>query len=118
MARNIQLKKHIINYAKTKEIYTTYKESGYSTKYYTENATNILIHQSVKQAFGLLSKEQIPTIKTLQNKYQECLSKKNSLVADYKSAKSTMKQSVIIKNNVDLIVGASNSKDRSTEHAL
>ena len=118
MAEIAELKKHIINYVNTKEVYTAYKESGYSTKYYTENAKNILIHQSAKQAFDLLSKGQIPTIKTLQNKYQECLSKKNSLLTDYKSAKSNMKQSVIIKNNVDLIMGASNSKDRNTEQVL
>lgn len=86
MAEITELKKHIINYVNTKEVYTAYKESGYSTKYYTVNAKNILIHQSAKQAFDLLSKEQIPTIKTLQNKCQECLSKKNSLLTDYKSA--------------------------------
>ena len=118
MAEIAELKKHIINYVNTKEVYTAYKESGYSTKYYTENAKNILIHQSAKQAFDLLSKGQIPTIKTLQNKYQECLSKKNSLLTDYKSAKSNMKQSVIIKYNVDLILGASCPEDKKIERVL
>ena len=105
-----ELKKHIINYAKTKEIYIAYRESGYSGRFYDANTEDILLHQSAKQAFSLLSAKQIPAMKNLQLEYQECSSAKKSLSADYSSVKSIMKQSVIIKNNVDLIMGTSDSK--------
>ena len=105
-----ELKKHIINYAKTKEIYIAYRESGYSGRFYDANTEDILLHQSAKQAFSLLSAKQIPSMKNLQLEYQECSSAKKSLSADYSSVKSIMKQSVIIKNNVDLIMGTSDSK--------
>lgn len=118
MAEITELKKHIINYAKTKEIYTAYRESGYSGRFYEANTEDILLHQSAKQAFSLLSAKQIPSIKNLQFEYQECSSAKKSLFADYRSVKSIMKQSVIIKNNVDLIMGASCPEDKKIERVL
>jgi len=118
MAEITELKKHIVNYAKTKEINTAYRESGYSTKFYSDNSQDIILHQLAKQAFNLLSPKKIPTMKNLQLEYKERLTMKNSLSADYKSAKSNMKQSVIIKNNVDLFIRASNSKARNAEQVL
>ncbi|NLC12843.1 MAG: relaxase, partial [Chloroflexi bacterium] len=37
MSEITELKKHIINYAKTKEIYIAYRESGYSGRFYDAN---------------------------------------------------------------------------------
>lgn len=118
MAEITELKKHIINYAKTKEIYTAYRESGFSGRFYEANAEDILIHQSAKQAFSLLSAKQIPAMKNLQLEYQKCYSAKKSLSADYRSMKNIMKQSVIIKNNVNLIMGASCPEDKKIERVL
>ena len=118
MAEITELKKHIINYAKTKEIYTAYRESGFSGRFYEANTEDILLHQSAKQAFSLLSAKQIPAMKNLQLEYQKCSSAKKSLSADYRSMKSIMKQSVIIKNNVDLIMGASCPEDKKIERVL
>jgi len=118
MAEIAELKKHIINYAKTKEIYTAYRESGFSGRFYEANTEDILLHQSAKQAFSLLSAKQIPAMKNLQLEYRKCSSAKKSLSADYRSMKSIMKQSVIIKNNVDLIMGASCPEDKKIERVL
>ena len=118
MAEITELKKHIINYAKTKEIYTAYRESGFSGRFYEANTEDILLHQSAKQAFSLLSAKQIPAMKNLQLEYQKCSSAKKSLSADYRSMKNIMKQSVIIKNNVDLIMGASCPEDKKIERVL
>ena len=118
MAEITELKKHIINYAKTKEIYTAYRESGFSGRFYEANVEDILIHQSAKQAFSLLSAKQIPAMKNLQLEYQKCSSAKKSLSADYRSMKNIMKQSVIIKNNFSLIMGASCPEDKKIERVL
>lgn len=118
MAEISELKKHIINYAKTKDVFTAYRESGYSGRFYEANTEDILLHQSAKQAFSLLSAKQIPAMKNLQLEYRKCSSAKKSLSADYRSMKSIMKQSVIIKNNVDLIMGASCPEDKKIERVL
>ena len=104
MAEIAELKKHIINYAKTKEVYTAYQESGYSTKFFESNVEDILIHQSAKQAFNLVATTRIPTIMSLQLENQMCQKRRRKLLADYFSVKTDMKESLIAKNNVDLFL--------------
>ena len=104
MAEIAESKKHIINYAKTKEVYTAYQESGYSTKFFESNVEDILIHQSAKQAFNLVATTRIPTITSLQLENQMCQKRRRKLLADYFSVKTDMKESLIAKNNVDLFL--------------
>lgn len=118
MAEITELKKHIINYSKTKDIYTAYRQSGYSAKFYESNLEDILLHQSAKRAFDSLSSEKIPSIKSLQLEYQMNLSFKKSLSIEYKSVKNTMRLSILIKNNVDLMLGSGDFVSIKSEHTL
>lgn len=58
------LKKHIINYSKTKQIYVAYRESGYSKKFFEEHREEITLHKAAKEAFSKI-KGKIPTIESL-----------------------------------------------------
>ncbi len=101
MAEITELKKHIINYAKTKEIYTAYRESGYSSKYYESNTENILLHQSAKQGFDSISSKKIPSIRDLQQEFNSCLDSKKVILKDYVKQKYIMKESLTVQSNVD-----------------
>ena len=46
-----ELKKHVLGYLRTREIYATYKKSGYARKFLIEHEQEILIHRAAKQAF-------------------------------------------------------------------
>jgi hypothetical protein len=81
MTEITELKKHIINYAKTKEIYTAYRESGYSTKFYEKNIQNLLLYNHAKKAFNLMSSDKISTLETLQLEYKECLNTRKELLS-------------------------------------
>jgi hypothetical protein len=105
MAEISELKKHIINYAKTKEVYTAYRESGYSTKFYEANVADILLHQSAKRAFNLVSLARIPTMNSLQLENQLCQKRKKSLLIDYTLIKKHMRESYIAKTNIDKMTG-------------
>ena len=48
MAEIAVLKTHIINYAKTRDIYTAYRKAGYSKKYYDAHESDIIIHKAAK----------------------------------------------------------------------
>ncbi|HOO44082.1 MAG TPA: relaxase/mobilization nuclease domain-containing protein [Bacillota bacterium] len=101
MAEITELKKHIINYAKTKEIYTAYRESGYSAKYYESNTENILLHQSAKQGFDSISSKKIPSMRDLQQEFNSCLDSKKVILKDYVKQKYIMKESLTVQSNVD-----------------
>jgi hypothetical protein len=40
------LKKHIFNYAKTRDIYTDYRKAGYSKKFYEEHRAELTLHKA------------------------------------------------------------------------
>lgn len=48
------LKTHIINYAKTRETYVAYRNSGYSKKFLEEHQEEITLHKAAKEAFTKL----------------------------------------------------------------
>ena len=107
MTEITELKKHIINYAKTKEVYTTYRESGYSAKYYESNTENILLHQAAKRAFESVSAERTLTLKGLQDEYSTCIKAKQKIGKDYYQSRISLKKSMVAKSNIDKILHSS-----------
>ena len=99
------LKTHIINYSKTRDIYTAYRKAGYSKKFYEEHTSDLLLHKAAKAAFDELEDKKIPTVKALQKEYSELLSEKKKAYAKYHSTKKEMKNILTAKANVDQILG-------------
>ena len=83
MAEITELKKHIINYAKTKEVYSAYRQARFSAKYYEANTENILLHQSAKQGFDSISSRKIPSMRDLQQDFNLCLDSKKVILKEY-----------------------------------
>ena len=48
------LKMHILNYGRTKDVYTAYRKSGYSKKFFEEHRAEIITHKEAKEAFSAL----------------------------------------------------------------
>lgn len=114
MADIAELKKHIVNYSKTKEIYAAYRKSGYSTKFYESNAGDILLYQSARRAYDSVSAERKPTLKGLQDDYSKCIKVKQKIAKDYYQSRIKMKQSVVAKSNIDKILN-SNKFEKLTQ---
>lgn len=81
------LRTHIINYAKTKEVYTAYRKAGYSKKFFEAHREDITIHKVAKDAFSSLPCKKIPKVKELDTEYAEVLAKKKAAYAEYRQAK-------------------------------
>ena len=100
------LRTHIINYAKTKEVYTAYRKAGYSKKFFEAHREEITIHKAAKDAFSSLPCKKIPKVKELNMEYAEVLAKKKAAYAEYRQAKKEMQDFVTAKHNVDAFLGA------------
>ena len=94
------LKKHIINYSKTKDIYAEYRKNGYSKKFFEEHREEITLHKAAKEAFSKI-KGPIPKIKELNEEYEKVLKEKKKTYAEYREAKQNMKDYQTAKYNVD-----------------
>ena len=115
MAEITELKKHIINYAKTKEVYSAYRQAGFSAKYYEANTENILLHQSAKQGFDSISLRKIPSMRDLQQEFNSCLDSKKVILKDYVKQKNLMKESLTVQSNVDHLFSQSPADTQKKE---
>ncbi|MDK2803951.1 MAG: hypothetical protein PWR23_955 [Peptostreptococcaceae bacterium] len=104
MAEIAILKAHIVNYAKTCDVYTAYRKAGYSKKFYEEHAVDLLLHKASKATFDELGLKKLPTVKSLQAEYAELLSKKKQAYGVYHTAKKEMQEVLTAKANVDRLL--------------
>lgn len=111
MAEIAVLKTHIINYSKTRNIYTDYRKSGYSKKFLAEHEGDIILHKAAKKAFDELGLEKLPTVKSLQTEYSELLAQKKAAYAEYRTARDEKRELLIHKANVEQILGKEIAND-------
>ena len=105
MAEIAVLKTHIINYAKTRDVYAGYRKAGYSKKYLAEHESDILLHKAAKKAFDELGVKKLPTVKSLQEEYAKLLAEKKAAYAEYRRSRDEMRELLLHKQNVDQDAG-------------
>lgn len=106
MAEIRTLQKQIVNYSKTRDVYTAYRKAGYSKKYLATHETEIMLHKAAKAAFDALHLQKLPTMKMLQTEYAELLAEKKKAYAEYATAKKEMQEVLTAKANVDRLLGS------------
>jgi len=104
MAEIAILKTHIINYAKTRDVYTDYRKAGYSKKFYEDYAVDLLLHKAAKTAFNELGMKNLPTVKTLQSEYAELITQKKKSYELYRSTKKEMQEVLTARANIDRLL--------------
>jgi len=95
------LKNHIVNYAKTRDIYAAYRKSGYSKKYHEENEADIIIHKAAKKAFDEMGIAKLPTVKSLQVEFAELLAVKKEAYDELKDVRAERKELAVHKVNYE-----------------
>ena len=121
MAEVAQLKMHIINYSKTRDVYREYKKSRQKNKYRAEHAEEIEKHEAAKAAFDALGGKPIPKVAQLSAEYAALLTEKKARYEEYKAVRKEMIDYQTAKNNVDKILGLNpldqeKEKSKETQH--
>lgn len=104
MTEIADLKKHIINYSKTRDVYIAYRKAGYSKKFYDGHTADLLLHKVAKAAFESLGNKKLPTVKALQEEHSDLIFEKKKAYAQYHSAKKEMQNVLTAKANVDRLL--------------
>ena len=94
------LKNHIINYAKTREVYTAYRKARYSKAFLEAHREEITLHKAAKAAFDEAGLQKLPKIKELDAEFAELLTKKKAAYPDYRKALEEMQELVRAQKNV------------------
>ena len=104
MAEIAVLRTHIVNYAKTHEVYVAYRKAGYSKKFREEHEKEILLHQAAKNAFDEMGVKKLPKVKELQTEYAKLLEEKKKTYAEYRRSREEMRELLTAKANVDRVL--------------
>ena len=95
------LKTHIINYAKTREVYAAYRKAGYSKAFLEAHREEITLHKAAKAAFDEAGLKKLPKVKELDAEFSELLTKKKAAYPDYRKARNEMQELVRAQKNVE-----------------
>ena len=102
MAEIAVLRTHIVNYTKTREVYTAYRKAGYSKKFLESHREEITLHKAAKAAFDESGLKKLPRVKDLNEEYTRLLAEKKAAYPDYRKAKEEMQEWAKAKKNMEL----------------
>ena len=100
MAEIATLKKHIINYSKTRTTYEAYRKAGYSKKFFEEHREEITLHKAAKKAFDELGIARIPKVKELSAEYAEILTSKKQAYTEFRKVRDEAQEMLISRQNL------------------
>ena len=106
------LKTHIINYAKTREVYAAYRKAGYSKTFLEAHREEITLHKAAKAAFDKAGLQKLPKVKELDAEFAELLTKKKAAYPDYRKARDEMQELMKAQKNVELFFAEDKSNLR------
>ena len=98
------LKMHIINYAKTREVYVEYRKSGYSKKFFEVHREELALHKAAKEAFSQSCLDKLPTVKQLNQEFYEILQAKKEEYAEYRKLKDELREYQIARKNMEIVL--------------
>ncbi len=105
MAEIQVLRTHIVNYAKTRDVYTAYRKAGYSKKFFEEHRADLTLHKAAKAYFNELGLKKLPSMKDLNVEYATLLTTKKEAYKTYRDAKKEMQEVLTAKANIDSFMG-------------
>ena len=94
------LRRHVLNYARTREVFQQYKASGYSKKFLNEHQQEIDRHRAAKRAFNELGLQRLPSKKSLDMEYSQLLAKKKETYAAYRDAREQAQELLTHRENL------------------
>ena len=109
------LKTHIINYAKTREVYAAYRKAGYSKAFLEAHREEITLHKAAKAAFDEAGLQKLPKVKALDAEFAELLTKKKAAYPEYRKARDEMQELVRAQKNVERFLAEEKDTTEKTQ---
>ena len=102
LGRTSELMGAVVQYAKTRPVFDSYKAARYSKKYLAQHEAELADYRAAKAAMNeLLDGEKLPKMDALKKKRRELAEQKKALTAQYRTAQKEMREIVTVKGNID-----------------
>ena len=104
LAEISELKSAVIDYLRTREIFSGYKASRYSEKYLEEHREEITLYRAAQAVFHKYRIDKFPKVRELSQEFTQVLSEKRELYSGYSTAKKQMQEFLKAQKNVETIL--------------
>jgi len=105
------LKKHIINYSKTRGTYEAYRKAGYSRKFFEAHREELTLYKAAKAAFDECGMKKIPKVKELNAEYAELLAAKKQAYTEYRKIRDEAQELAIAERNISSLYEAEKKEE-------
>ena len=104
------MKKHLLNYRKSQDVFQAYKASGYNRKFYEEHRDVLTLRSAAKKAFDAYKQQhgqdsKLPRISELNAEYAATLERKKKNYAEYAKSKAEMQEWLTAQKIVQTVLG-------------
>lgn len=111
------LRKHIINYSKTRGTYEEYRKAGYSKKFFEAYREELTLHKAAKAAFDELGVTRIPKVKELNAEYAELMTGKKQAYAEYRKLRDEAQELIIAERNLSGLYDAEAKEEQERQRS-
>ncbi len=104
-----ELRQHIFNYNKTREVYLAYARCSPRDRaqFAAEHQHELELHRAAKKAFDALEGSRLPTVKEINAEFETLRRQKGKLYGEYQQAKKERAELLTIRANLELILDRS-----------
>ena len=87
-----------------KDVYQDYHKHGNSQKFEAAHEQELAMHREAKKTFDALNLKKLPSIKSLSAEYEQQLSEKRKLYAEYQKVHADMQELLTVRANMEQIL--------------
>lgn len=114
------MKKHIINFAKAKDVFAAYKKSGYNRDFFEAHRDVLTLRKAAKDAFDQFKKQHgkdtpLPKVADLNAEYAAVLARKKTAYREYRKEKNEAQEWLVAQRIVQTILSEDQQKEQQLE---
>ena len=111
LAYTSELMGAVVQYAKTRPVFDEYKAAKYSKRFLAQHEAELADYRAAKAALNdLLDGAKLPKMAQLKEKRRKLAAEKKALYAKYRAAQQEMRQAVVVKTNIDCLLGVTDGR--------
>ena len=106
LRRNKELRAAVHDYAKTRPVFEEYKAKRYSNQFLSEHEAEISLYRAAQATFRrILAGAKLPKMDALKAEAAQLAADKKTLYAEYRVARTDMRELMTVKANIDRLFG-------------
>ena len=110
--------KHAGTYRRLKPLYDRYRQSKDKEKFMRGHETGIILFEAAARELKKLGAVPLPSAERMEKELAALTAKKDSLLAEYRTARSEAQEYETIKQNVDALLSVPKEQEQQKQHEL